>query len=107
MAEKDPHEQFENTEEQTHTSNEQNQTHTTRQRPPSLFTPVKIYQLVDDFRSEVKAQLPEAKASELTKLCESEASPRVSFETAKEKTISFPEKTGEWVGRDSNPQPTP
>ena len=51
----------------------------------ALFTPVKIYQLVDDFRSEAKAQLPEAKATELTKLCESEASPRVSFETAKEK----------------------
>jgi hypothetical protein len=51
----------------------------------ALFTPVKIYQLVDDFRSEAKTQLPEAKATELTKLCENEASPRVSFETAKEK----------------------
>ena len=51
----------------------------------ALFTPVKIYQLADNFRSEAKAQLPEAKATELTKLCESEASPRVSFETAKEK----------------------
>jgi hypothetical protein len=52
----------------------------------TLFTPVKIYQLVDDFRTAAKAQLPEAKATELTALCESEASPRVSFETAKEKT---------------------
>jgi hypothetical protein len=52
----------------------------------ALFSPVKIYQLVDDFRSEAKTQLPEAKAIELTKLCENEASPRVSFETAKEKT---------------------
>ena len=51
-----------------------------------LFTPVKIYQLAEDFRAEVKALLPEAKAEELTKLCENEASPRVSFETAKEKT---------------------
>ena len=50
-----------------------------------LFTPVKIYQLVDDFRTEAKALLPEAKAAEITKLCENEASPRVSFETAKEK----------------------
>ena len=52
----------------------------------ALFAPVKIYQLVDDFRTAAKAQLPEAMATELTALCESEASPRVSFETAKEKT---------------------
>jgi hypothetical protein len=51
-----------------------------------LFTPVKIYQLVEDFRAEAKALLPETKAAELTTLCENEASPRVSFETAKEKT---------------------
>lgn len=52
----------------------------------TLFKPVKIYQLVEDFRTQAAALLPEAKATELTKLCENEASPRVSFETAKEKT---------------------
>ncbi len=51
-----------------------------------LFTPVKVYHLAEDFRAEVKLLLPEAKAEELTKLCENEAAPRVSFETAKEST---------------------
>ncbi len=51
-----------------------------------LFTPVKFYQLTEDFRAEVKALLPEAKAVELTKLCENEAAPRVSFETAEKKS---------------------
>ena len=51
-----------------------------------LFTPVKIYQLVENFRTEAKTLLPEAKAEELTKLCENEAAPRVSFETAREST---------------------
>ena len=53
-----------------------------------LFTPVKFYQLADDFRAEAKELLPEAKADELTKLCENEAAPRVSFETAKEKSAA-------------------
>ena len=50
-----------------------------------LFTVVKFYQLAEDFRAEAKALLPATKAAELTKLCENEAAPRVSFETAKEK----------------------
>lgn len=49
-----------------------------------LFTPVKTYQLADDFQAEAIALLPAEKVKELTKLCEGEVSPRVSFETAKE-----------------------
>jgi hypothetical protein len=47
-----------------------------------LFTTVKSYQLVDDFRAEAASRLPADKAEALTKLCESDSSPRVSFEAA-------------------------
>ena len=48
-----------------------------------LFTTVKFYQLIDDFRAQVGALLPKRKAEALLKLCEAESAPRVSFETAK------------------------
>lgn len=48
-----------------------------------LFTTVKIYQLVDDFRAQATALLPKRKADALTSLCESESAPRVSFEVTK------------------------
>jgi hypothetical protein len=48
-----------------------------------LFAPVKFYQLAEDFRKKVAALLPSTKAEELTRLCETEAAPRVSFETTK------------------------
>lgn len=47
-----------------------------------LFTTVKSYQLVDNFRSEAIARLPARKAAALIALCESESVPRVSFEAA-------------------------
>lgn len=47
-----------------------------------LFATVKSYQLVENFRVEAAALLPAPKATALTKLCESESQPRVSFETA-------------------------
>lgn len=48
-----------------------------------LFTTVKIYQLVENFRAEAAALLPTKKAEALTSLCETESAPRVSFETTK------------------------
>ena len=48
-----------------------------------LFTTVKSYQLVDDFRVQAMALLPAAKAEALIGVLETESSPRVSFETAK------------------------
>jgi hypothetical protein len=38
-----------------------------------LFSTVKVYQLAEDFRAEAKANLPEAKAETLVKLCEMKA----------------------------------
>jgi hypothetical protein len=48
-----------------------------------LFTTAKIYQLVDNFRTEAAALLPAPKAEALTSLCETECAPRVSFEITK------------------------
>ncbi len=48
-----------------------------------LFTTVKSYQLVDDFRAQAKALLPATKAAALLALLATEGAPRVSFETAK------------------------
>jgi hypothetical protein len=53
-----------------------------------LFAPVKFYQLAEDFRRKVAALLPSPKAEELTQLCESEAAPRVSFETTKQEAAT-------------------
>jgi hypothetical protein len=47
-----------------------------------LFSTVKVYQLAENFRAEAKANLPEAKAEALVKLCENQSAPRVSFEAA-------------------------
>ena len=47
-----------------------------------LFTTVKSYQLVENFRAEVAARLSARKAAALVALCESESAPRVSFEAA-------------------------
>lgn len=47
-----------------------------------LFTTVKSYQLVENFRAEVVAPLAGRKAAALIALCESESAPRVSFEAA-------------------------
>jgi hypothetical protein len=47
-----------------------------------LFTTVKIYQLVDNFRVEAAARLTARKAQALIALCENESAPRVSFEAA-------------------------
>jgi hypothetical protein len=51
-----------------------------------LFAPVKIYQLRDDFRTLAAALLAPRKAEALIALCETESSPRVSFEAAKRTT---------------------
>lgn len=51
-----------------------------------LFAPVKIYHLVDDFRTLATALLAPRKAEALIALCETESSPRVSFEAAKRTT---------------------
>jgi hypothetical protein len=48
-----------------------------------LFTTVKSYQLVDDFRVQAAALLPAAKAEALIAVLATESSPRVSFEAAK------------------------
>ena len=48
-----------------------------------LFTTVKSYQLVDDFRAQTAALLPAAKAEALIAVLATESSPRVSFEAAK------------------------
>lgn len=53
-----------------------------------LFTTVKIYQLVDDFRAQAAALLPKPKAEALTSLCESECTPRVSFEITKRAEVN-------------------
>jgi hypothetical protein len=47
-----------------------------------LFTTVKSYQLVENFRTEVASLLPSKKAEAVLSLCESESAPRVSFEAA-------------------------
>ena len=47
-----------------------------------LFTTVKSYQLVENFRAEAASVLPPQKAETLLSLCESESAPRVSFEAA-------------------------
>jgi len=47
-----------------------------------LFVPAVSFKPIADFREEVVAQLPKAEASKLIKLCQTESSPRVSFETA-------------------------
>ncbi len=48
-----------------------------------LFTTVKSYQLVDDFRAHAASLLPAHKAGALIAVLESESAPRVNFETAK------------------------
>ncbi len=53
-----------------------------------LFTPVKRYQAVNDFRTVAALILPKRKAAALLQLCESESSPRVSFEIANRQAAS-------------------
>ncbi len=48
-----------------------------------LFSTVKIYQLVEDFRTVARTLLTPRKAAALIELCEAESSPRVSFEVTK------------------------
>jgi hypothetical protein len=48
-----------------------------------LFTPVKIYRPVEQFRARAEALLSSEEAQTLLTLCENESAPRVSFETAK------------------------
>ncbi len=48
-----------------------------------LFSTVKTYQLVDDFRAQAALLLPAPKAEALIAVLESESSPRVNFETTK------------------------
>jgi hypothetical protein len=48
-----------------------------------LFTTVKVYQLVENFRGQAATMLSKAKAEALTSLLETESAPRVSFEITK------------------------
>ena len=48
-----------------------------------LFTTMKSYQLVDDFRAQAASILPAPKVEALIAILETESAPRVSFEAAK------------------------
>lgn len=53
-----------------------------------LFTTVKSYQLVDDFRAQAASLLPAPKAEALIAVLATESSPRVSFEVVKRAELS-------------------